>query len=578
VESRPEVHKILEVELTKYRAFLQRHGLARPIWVTEIGWPSNGWGLDAGAQADYLAQAYGLLLSSGLVERVFWYSFKDESAQASDTWGLIGWGAGATDLAPRRPAFNAYSTAAHLLNGTTPGGRLQLGEYRVALPFEDSGQWARSTHSEGLLAVSGEARHGGAGAGRLQYNFDGTNQAVDFAPPAPVALEGNPTRIGLWVLGDGSGNYLSAWLRDRDGELFKVRLGSVSGAADGWRYYESRIDNYYFEWERALGSPANGKPDAPLAFVSFRLENTPDLPASHGTIYVDDLQTWDGPDVTALRFNRHDGSVVDMLWSQNGATVTLSTASEQAQVFTRDGAESKASARNGALALQVTDSPMYVVHKPGNGAKTVGTVPAVAPPDGSAALCLATARVADLGGATNRFFAETGHNVWGAFLEYWVAHGGVRVLGYPLTEVFEAPLADGKPYKQQYFERARLEWHPETPGNNVQLGLLGVWAASKRDVQAARTEPAQGGVTFRETGQTLRTFQAWWNANGGLAVYGFPVSPEMQEQSAADGKTYTVQYFERNRLEYHPDRAGTPDEVMLGLLGTEYVVEAGCGD
>ena len=29
VESRPEVHKILEVELTKYRAFLQRHGLAR---------------------------------------------------------------------------------------------------------------------------------------------------------------------------------------------------------------------------------------------------------------------------------------------------------------------------------------------------------------------------------------------------------------------------------------------------------------------------------------------------------------------------------------------------------------------
>ena len=50
----------------------------------------------------------------------------------------------------------------------------------------------------------------------------------------------------------------------------------------------------------------------------------------------------------------------------------------------------------------------------------------------------------------------------------------------------------------------------------------------------------------------------------------------MQELSAADGKTYTVQYFERNRLEHHPERAGTSEEVMLGLLGTEYLVEAGC--
>jgi beta-xylosidase len=448
-ESRPEVHKILEVELTKYRAFLQRHGLARPIWITEIGWPSRDWGLDAGAQADYLAQAYGLLLSSGLVDKVFWYSFKDQGAQPGDTWGLIGWGAGATDLAPRRPAFNAYATAANLLGETTPGGRLQLGEYSVALPFEETGVWARSTHQQGLMSVSGEVKHSGSGSGKMQYAFDGANQAVDFAPPAPVALQGNPTRIGLWVLGDGSGNYLSAWLRDRDGELFKVRLGSVSGASDGWRYYESRINNYYFDWERALGNPANGKPDAPLSFVSFRLENTPDLPAAHGTIFVDDLQTWGGPDVTALRFNRRDGSVVDMLWSEHGANFALPTASEHAQVFTRDGAESTAAAKDAAFALKVTDSPTYVIHKPGKASRAAGTAPALGAPEGSAAICLATARVADQGGVANRFFPETGHNVWGSFLDYWQRNGGVRVIGYPLTEVFEAQLADGKPYKQQ---------------------------------------------------------------------------------------------------------------------------------
>jgi hypothetical protein len=28
-----------------------------------------------------------------------------------------------------------------------------------------------------------------------------------------------------------------------------------------------------------------------------------------------------------------------------------------------------------------------------------------------------------------------------------------------------------------------------------------------------------------------------------------------------------VQYFERNRFEYHPENAGTPYEIQLGLLG-----------
>src|SRR5262249_29825445 len=31
----------------------------------------------------------------------------------------------------------------------------------------------------------------------------------------------------------------------------------------------------------------------------------------------------------------------------------------------------------------------------------------------------------------------------------------------------------------------------------------------------------------------------------------------------------TVQYFERNRFEYHPENKGTQYEVLLGLLGTQ---------
>ncbi len=576
IQSRPEVHKILDVELAKYRALLSRHSLDKPVWVTEIGWPANGWNLNPNLQADYLAQAYALMLSSGLTERIFAYSFKDQSANGGDSWGMVAWGDGATDLSQVRPSFDAYSTSAKLLTGTSPGGRIQLSPVSVAVDFESGGQWSRSMQGDGTLTTSTERQHSGSASGKLQYNLTAQNQAVDFAPPQPVNLPGQPTRIGVWVLGDGSGNYLSAWLRDRDGELFKVRLGAVMGANDGWRYYESSIDSYYFDWEHAGGNPANGKPDYPLQFVSFRLENTPDEPAGGGTIYLDDLQTWEGPDVTGVRFNRGDGTVVDVVWSANPTQALLPTSSGTAQVFTRDGAESTVTAGNGAIPLDVNDSPIYVVHKPPISA--LKTTAPVLPNGGYTQLCDAAQPAADLNAPGNTFYSQTWHNLSEPFRSYWQSHGGVNILGYPITEVFEGTLDDGKPYKLQYFERARIEYHPENRSpEDVQLGLLGVWAAAHSDAShVAQAQAAPGGQFFPETGQTLNIFSAWWNANGGLSTFGFPISPETKERNAADGKDYTVQYFERNRLEYHPENAGTSQEVMLGLLGTEYVTAQGC--
>src|SRR4051794_6915962 len=73
--------------------------------------------------------------------------------------------------------------------------------------------------------------------------------------------------------------------------------------------------------------------------------------------------------------------------------------------------------------------------------------------------------------------------------------------------------------------------------------------------------------TFPETGHTVRgRFLDYWNTNGGLAQQGFPISEEMQEISATDGKTYTVQYFERAVFEKHPENTA-PNDVLLSLLG-----------
>ncbi len=71
--------------------------------------------------------------------------------------------------------------------------------------------------------------------------------------------------------------------------------------------------------------------------------------------------------------------------------------------------------------------------------------------------------------------------------------------------------------------------------------------------------------TFPQTGKTVEgAFLAYWDAHGGLAQDGYPISGEIVETSPTDGKPYTVQYFERAVFEYH---VGAPGSVLLSLLG-----------
>jgi len=71
------------------------------------------------------------------------------------------------------------------------------------------------------------------------------------------------------------------------------------------------------------------------------------------------------------------------------------------------------------------------------------------------------------------------------------------------------------------------------------------------------------------------TFMAFWRANGGLAVFGNPITEQLEELNPATRQIQTVQYFERQRFEYHPANRGTPYEVQLGRLGAEMLERQG---
>jgi uncharacterized lipoprotein YbaY len=84
--------------------------------------------------------------------------------------------------------------------------------------------------------------------------------------------------------------------------------------------------------------------------------------------------------------------------------------------------------------------------------------------------------------------------------------------------------------------------------------------------------PAQAQVAercFPETGQCIAgRIRQYWEQNGGLAVFGYPISAELTEEG------FTVQYFERQRLELHPELAA-PYDVLLGRLGAEVLASNG---
>lgn len=183
--------------------------------------------------------------------------------------------------------------------------------------------------------------------------------------------------------------------------------------------------------------------------------------------------------------------------------------------------------------------------------------------------------------------------VSGRFLEVWNAQGSEQsntyVNGLAITDVRpEISTENGKTYQTQWFERARYEAHPENKAPyDVLLGRLGATLSEGRpSIDPATKQPRNPAdapfvgvdkpgdlsatkLWFPETRHTISgKILEYWNKYGGLSQFGYPLSEQFQEVSATDGKTYTVQYFERNRFELHPEKAA-PYEVELGLLGVQ---------
>ncbi len=161
---------------------------------------------------------------------------------------------------------------------------------------------------------------------------------------------------------------------------------------------------------------------------------------------------------------------------------------------------------------------------------------------------------------SQKYFEETKHWVKGEFLEYFQRHGGVAIFGYPITERFV-----DQGLTVQYFQKARMELHPENPEPyRVQLGLLGEELKYRQPPVPEPQPRSRRKVYFPETGHTVSyKFLDFFKANGGIDIFGYPITEMYFEEGQI------VQYFQRLKMQWQPNSSTAT--VEIGNLGEVYL-------
>lgn len=366
----PEVARIATA-IDRVRVMTKPHesrspGTFRPIWVTEVGWASglsdhDRQGLvDASMQANYLVRAMLLLWEAG-VERIFWYTLKDDPG---NPYGLIEYGQGRADYHKRKPAFFAFKTLNTQLMHAQLLGRQEFATTTTICDFHTLGRWLRPVQPNGTFASSE------TGLARIAYHFSTTeNDYVVFERAEPIPIPGKPHAVGLWVHGDGSGHQLRLWIRDAQNEVVQITLGTVGPA--GWQFLSTPLDPPPTE-TYVIANHANQRIDQPAAIVAIVLDDDPDPCRGRGVIYIDDLTAIDGQEIYDYQLSQQGDQVypggepakLRIVWSPTPTWVTFHTAGPRVRYVDTMGNEQDMATFGGLFGLMAGAGPSYIWDAP----------------------------------------------------------------------------------------------------------------------------------------------------------------------------------------------------------------------
>ena len=102
----PQEMNVLQSLIKRYN-----NGAAKPLWITELGWPTSLFNVDEQTQAQYLVRGAVLSLAAG-VQKFFWYDYLNDGTTfytSEQNFGLVRQPDAAGRYTPK-PSYAAYAT------------------------------------------------------------------------------------------------------------------------------------------------------------------------------------------------------------------------------------------------------------------------------------------------------------------------------------------------------------------------------------------------------------------------------------------------------------------------------------
>lgn len=166
-------------------------------------------------------------------------------------------------------------------------------------------------------------------------------------------------------------------------------------------------------------------------------------------------------------------------------------------------------------------------------------------------------------GGVGRYYSETGHTLDPEFTDYFDSHGGLDILGFPITDAFVDYWTG---LVVQYTQNSRMEYFANPSTGSMQVGLkeLGVVFVGERALDLA--DPLASGSSadceyYPISGHSVCfMFLDFYRDHGGPQLFGYPVSEFTIENDRL------VQYFQGFRLDWYPENIAG-QQVQVAPLG-----------
>jgi|GEM_PF-1297972 len=216
-------------------------GAAKPIWITENGWPTVG-NVTEQIAANYLVRSHVIAMAVGSVEQIIWYDLQDDGVNvqdAEDKFGLLRYSFDSETPYAAKSGYVAYNAMANKLIGatfvskSTPDSNLNV--YRFQRDAADQEVWVVwNTNTSKTIGLN---VGGGTYIVSDMYGNEKTFQAVNgiltvTASDSPIYIEGamGPIDIAspLFTLAKTEMNVMKG-----SASSFTINRSAAAAALDG---------------------------------------------------------------------------------------------------------------------------------------------------------------------------------------------------------------------------------------------------------------------------------------------------------------------------------------------------------